>query len=169
MNFCPRCGAQLTERPPTRCQACGYQMYVNARPTVGLVIVDGGRFLAVRRAADPQKGLWELPGGFCDGWEHPADAALREAREELGVEVLLGDFIGMYIGSYEFQDETVPVLDMYFRATLPSGAHIVLDPAESSELTWFPLADPPPLAFAPMDAAVARVAREFSGCRAGEK
>jgi 8-oxo-dGTP diphosphatase len=164
MNFCPRCGARLTAKPPTRCEECGYQTYVNARPTVGLVIVDGGRFLALRRAAEPRKGLWELPGGFCDGWEHPADAARREAREELGVDVKLGDFIGMYIGSYEFQGETLPVLDTYFHATLPPGARIVLDPAESSEHTWFPLVGAPRLAFPPMDTAIA----EFSRLGAGE-
>jgi 8-oxo-dGTP diphosphatase len=51
------------------------------------VVVDGDRFLALRRAAEPQAGQWGLPGGFCDGWEHPADAAVRE---ELGVDVAPG-------------------------------------------------------------------------------
>jgi 8-oxo-dGTP diphosphatase len=134
-------------------------MFVNARPTASLVVLDGDRFLALRRAAEPMAGRWETPGGFCDGWEHPAEAAVREGREELGVDVVLGDFVGMYVGSYEFQGETLPVLDSFFTATLPPAHDIVLDPAESSELAWFPLADPPPLAFSTMDAAVREVAR----------
>lgn len=161
MRFCPRCGAKLLEAPPTRCGDCDYQMFVNARPTASLVVVDGDRFLALRRAIDPKAGLWEVPGGFCDGWEHPADAAVREAQEELGVRVNLGDFVGMYIGSYDFQDETLPVLDSFFLATLPIGEQVVLDPAESSEFEWFSLHSPPPLAFGTMDQALREVARLF--------
>jgi 8-oxo-dGTP diphosphatase len=145
---------RLPGPPPTQCAACGYALYVNAKPTGGLVIVSGDRFLVVRRAREPKAGLWELPGGFCDGWEHPADAAVREAREELGVTVRLGALVGMYIGEYEFQDEILPVLDCYWLAEIVDGT-IVLDPAEASEHTWADLADPPPLAFATMDAALA--------------
>jgi ADP-ribose pyrophosphatase YjhB (NUDIX family) len=141
------------------CAACGYQTFVNARPTASLIVCDDrDRFLALRRAAEPRAGRWETPGGFCDGWEHPATAAVREAREELGVGVTLGEFIGMYVGDYDFQGETLPVLDCFFLATL-DGAEVRLDPAESSELDWFPLADPPPLAFDTMDRAVREAAR----------
>jgi ADP-ribose pyrophosphatase YjhB (NUDIX family) len=133
-------------------------MFVNARPTASLIVLDGDRFLALRRVVEPMAGWWETPGGFCDGWEHPAQAALREGREELGLDVVLGDFVGMYKGSYDVQGETLPVLDCYFTATLPAGRNVVLDPAESSELTWFPVASPPPLAFSTMDTAVRDVA-----------
>ncbi|MDG4789263.1 NUDIX domain-containing protein [Micromonospora sp. WMMD1102] len=202
-SFCPRCATALPGPAPTTCTRCRYQLFVNARPTVGLVILDrevapgrlagpdpevgpaspatpaspvgsaspagpeqppgvdrarerglaGVRFLALRRAAEPMAGRWETPGGFCDGWEHPAEAAVREAREELGVSVTLGELLGMYVGSYEFQDETLPVLDTFFLATL-DDPRIVLNPAESAELGWLPLVNPPPLAFATMDAAV---------------
>jgi 8-oxo-dGTP diphosphatase len=191
-SFCPRCAAPLPASAPTTCTGCGYQLFVNARPTVGLIVLDraptssrpssslpsdssirsessargeaanpgGPRFLALRRAAEPMIGRWETPGGFCDGWEHPAEAAVREAREELGVEIVLGDFVGMYVGSYEFQHEVLPVLDNFFLATLGPG-QVVLDPAESAELTWFSLVDPPPLAFATMDEAVREAARRL--------
>lgn len=156
-SYCPRCAAPLAGPPPTTCAPCGYQLYVNARPAVGLVVVDGDRFLSLRRAAEPRAGLWETPGGFCDGWEHPAEAAVREAREELGTEVALGDFIGMYVGSYDFQGETLPVLENYFFAKI-SGP-VTLNPAESSELAWFDLRKHPALAFATMDRAIADAAR----------
>jgi ADP-ribose pyrophosphatase YjhB (NUDIX family) len=128
-------------------------VYLNARPTGTVIILDGDRFLAIRRAREPSKGRWDLPGGFCDGWELPADAAVREAREELSVEVELGDFVGMYLGSYLFQGETLPVLDCFWLATVKSG-EIILDPSEATELTWADLADPPAMAFATMDAAL---------------
>jgi ADP-ribose pyrophosphatase YjhB (NUDIX family) len=160
-SYCPRCAAALPAAPPTACTGCGYHLYVNARPTANLIVHDAGRFLALKRAAEPKAGLWETPGGFCDGWEHPADAAVREAREELGVEVTLGDLIGMYVGSYDFQGETLPVLDSFFLATISSG-EIMLDPSESSDLKWFFLADPPPLAFSTMDRAVRDAARRLA-------
>jgi ADP-ribose pyrophosphatase YjhB (NUDIX family) len=141
--------------------ACGYALFVNARPTGCLVVHDGHRFLALRRAREPRAGLWAVPGGFCDGWEEPAAAAVREGREELGVEVTLGHFIGMYVGSYDFQSERLPVLDCFFLATLSDGAQVRLDPREATEFTWFDLHDPPALAFGTMDRAVAEAARRL--------
>jgi ADP-ribose pyrophosphatase YjhB (NUDIX family) len=152
-GYCPRCAAALSKRPPTVCAACGYENYLNARPTGGVVLIEDGRFLVLRRAAAPKAGQWELPGGFCDGWEHPADAARREAREELGVDVELGPFLGMYLGGYEFQGETLPVLDCFWVARL-GDAPIIINRDEALEYDWLPLDSPPRLAFSTMDAAV---------------
>lgn len=154
MRFCPGCGEPLDAPPPVECRRCGYAIFVNARPTASVIVVDGGRFLSVKRAIDPGAGLWEIPGGFCDGWEHPADAAVREAREELGVRVVLGDFVGMYVGGYEFQGELVPVLDCFWLARIEPGQQVTLNAVESSDFTWFEVKDPPLLAFPTMDSAI---------------
>lgn len=161
MRFCPACGARLDAPAPTDCVRCGYAVFVNARPTGSVIVVDGDRFLALRRAIDPGAGMWEIPGGFCDGWEHPADAAVREAREELGVRVSLRDFVGMYIGTYEFQGEALPVLDCFWLAGVEPGQQIVIDPVESSDFAWFPVKDPPFFAFSTMDRAVRDAARRL--------
>jgi ADP-ribose pyrophosphatase YjhB (NUDIX family) len=94
-----------------------------------------------------------LPGGFADGWEHPADAAVREAREELSVDIALREFVGMFIGEYEFQGERLPVLDCFWTADVVGG-EIVLDPAESSDYAWLPIRDEPDLAFETMNQAI---------------
>ena len=138
------------------CGACGYEAYNNARPTASLLVVDdANRILLLKRARPPQAGLWETPGGFCDGWEEPARTALREGREELGVDVVLGPFVGMYIGDYEYQGEFFPVLDCFWVAALPRPVSIVLDPAESSEARWFGVDALPELAFDTMRRAIA--------------
>ncbi len=161
-RFCARCGHPLDEqaweghrRPLNRCGSCGFQMYLNPRPTGNTVILseDGDRFLALLRARDPQAGRWGIPGGFCDGWEDPAAAAVREADEELGVRVSLGRFIGMYLGGYHFQGENVPVLDCFWLASIVDG-QVRPNPEEASGYDWLPLRDPPPLAFATAQSAI---------------
>lgn len=153
-RYCLRCAAALPHHPPVACSACGYELWVNPRPTGAVIIVDGSNFLALRRARPPRVGWWDLPGGFCETWEAPADAAVREAREELGLSVRLDRFVGMYIGEYLYQEERVPVLDCFWAATIVGGT-LTLDPAEASGHAWLPLADPPEMAFATMDRALA--------------
>ena len=60
---------------------------VVARHAVDLVILDGSlkRVVLIKRVFPPGAGLWALPGGFIDGGETAADAALREAEEETGI------------------------------------------------------------------------------------
>jgi 8-oxo-dGTP diphosphatase len=152
-SFCPRCGSPLPGRPPTTCAACGYELFVNARPASTVLIVEDSHFLVTLRAIEPKKGLWELPGGFCEGFEHPAEAAVREIREELGITVHLGQFVGMYVGRYEFQQEVLPVLDCFWLATRVEG-EITLAADEVTEYAWLPLADPPDLAFDTMNRAI---------------
>jgi ADP-ribose pyrophosphatase YjhB (NUDIX family) len=152
--YCPRCGARLPHRPPVSCASCGYSLYVNAKPTGSAIILNGDQYLVVRRAIEPQLGRWDLPGGYADAWEHPADATVREAKEELGVDIALGDFVGMFIGGVDQQGERLPVLDCYWTASIVAG-EIELDQQENSEYAWFALADPPDLAFPTANAAIA--------------
>ncbi len=163
-RYCPRCALALPGRPPTVCVGCGYALFVNPKPTGTVIIVQDGEFLAVRRAMPPREGWWDLPGGFCDGWELPADAAVREAREELGVTVRLDRFVGMYLGQYDYQNELLPVVDCFWLASIVDG-EISLDPHEATEYTWLSLWEPPELAFPTMDAAIVtvRTSLESSG------
>jgi len=62
---------------------------------VGVLIRDGERYLLIRRAADPDAGLWSIPGGLVEVGEKAADAAVREAREETGLDVEILDLLGV--------------------------------------------------------------------------
>ena len=55
-----------------------------------------GRIILLRRGFDPGKGLWTFPGGFVDLGESVEDAAVREAMEELEIDIELGPLVGVY-------------------------------------------------------------------------
>jgi 8-oxo-dGTP diphosphatase len=56
-----------------------------------IVFDDAERVLLVKRGHEPAKGLWSLPGGGVMAGETPAQAAKREALEETGLEVTVGE------------------------------------------------------------------------------
>ena len=62
---------------------------------VGVLIRDGERYLLVRRAAEPDAGLWSIPGGLVELGERVKEAAVREALEETGLEVEIADLLGV--------------------------------------------------------------------------
>lgn len=66
-----------------------------ARPIVGVgaVIVDAGKVLLVKRAHEPRKGEWSLPGGRVELGEALADAVRREVKEETGLDVDVGPVV----------------------------------------------------------------------------
>jgi 8-oxo-dGTP diphosphatase len=65
------------------------------RPVVGVgaVIVDGARIVLIRRASEPLKGEWSLPGGAVEVGETLAEAIMREVREETGLDVRVGPVV----------------------------------------------------------------------------
>jgi 8-oxo-dGTP diphosphatase len=68
---------------------------MTVRVVVGAAIVLDGRVLAARRRAPPElAGGWEFPGGKLEPGESESDALVRECREELGVEIAVGELIG---------------------------------------------------------------------------
>jgi mutator protein MutT len=62
---------------------------------VGAIVTHEGRLLMVRRAKDPGRGLWSVPGGHVENGEYLADALTREVKEETGLDVQVGELIGI--------------------------------------------------------------------------
>lgn len=88
-------------------------MMVSENPVircVGAIIHDpGGRLLLVKRAHEPGKGKWSLPGGRVEPGETDHSAVQREVREETGLSVTIGALVGRIfrpapLGTYEILD-----------------------------------------------------------------
>lgn len=62
---------------------------------VGALIQDGERYLLIKRAAEPDAGFWSIPGGMIEVGEMAEEAAVREAREETGLEVEVVKLLGV--------------------------------------------------------------------------
>jgi 8-oxo-dGTP diphosphatase len=105
-RFCPVCGAPLEPRvlkasEPKRlvCTSptCGFVFYLDPKIAVGTVIrMPDQKIVLVRRAIEPGYGKWVFPGGYVDRGEEITLAAIREAREESGLEVRLDHLINIY-------------------------------------------------------------------------
>lgn len=67
-------------------------------PRVGsaLVVRDGDRILLARRNKTPNLGKWVLPGGKIEPFESIAAAGEREIHEETGIQVRVGEQIGVF-------------------------------------------------------------------------
>lgn len=146
-GYCPRCGTPLAEhvvdgRARQVCPACGYTHWRNAKPCAGALVIRNGKVLLVRRRIAPFHGYWDIPGGFCEADEHPTETALREVREETGLEVELTGMLGLWLDQYEGSF----TLNVYYLAR-PLGRRLrVGDDADGA--AWFaPTALPSRIAF----------------------
>jgi ADP-ribose pyrophosphatase YjhB (NUDIX family) len=76
------------------------------RPIVGVgaVVVDGGRALVVRRATEPLKGQWSIPGGMLELGEKLREGIVREVMEETGLEVEVFDVLDVFDSIFPDQD-----------------------------------------------------------------
>ena len=123
-RFCPADGTKLEakggESSGVSCPTCGRSWYRSSAPAVGAAIVEGDRVLVTVRGIEPEKGKIDLPGGFVEVGEHPRDALVREAREELGVEVEVEER-PMLLAIHTYGADGEYVLAMGFRAGIISG------------------------------------------------
>ncbi|GAA5787459.1 NUDIX hydrolase [Chitiniphilus shinanonensis] len=98
--------------------------------------------LLVREASD---GLWTLPGGWCDIGESPADAVVREVREETGLEVVATRLLALLDKHKHPHPPQLPhALKAFFLCDVRGGA-LLRQTSETTDAAYHPADDLPPL------------------------
>ena len=102
-----------------------------------IFVDEKGRLLLMKRSDNcfTFPGYWGLVGGFIEPGETPEEAAIREAREEIGVEIKILKFIGRYYNSPHPNYKNCIALPHY--AKIVSGTPHPAQPEECSEVKWF--------------------------------
>jgi 8-oxo-dGTP diphosphatase len=125
-RFCPKCGGDLVDRYVEAdkrsrqvCQVCGSVLYEHSKPCVGVLVLEGDKVLLVRRAIEPFKGFWDIPGGFLEKGEHPVQGAVRELREETGLEIKPVEILGIFMDVYGPEQEST--LNICYVGRVKSG------------------------------------------------
>ena len=102
---------------------------------LALIERDDGKVLIIWEGDAPYHGCWVIPGGYVQLDETVEQAAIREIREELGVEVALQGFVGVYDDFMEDMDNT-PIHNVLiaFKAEILGGELNVT--SEATEYAW---------------------------------
>ena len=143
-NYCQRCGERLEEKhiegmARPHCPACGYVVFLDPKVAAVSLVVDGDGLVMVKRGVEPQYGKWAFPSGYVDRGEVVEAAAIREVKEETGLDVALDKLIGVY------SLEGNPVVLVVYSAHITGGA--VKIGHDALDVRTFALSELPPLPF----------------------
>jgi ADP-ribose pyrophosphatase YjhB (NUDIX family) len=101
LNYCQRCGHALADKAVEgkrrrHCPSCGFIAYLDPKLAAVILVQMEGKLVLVKRGVEPALGRWAFPSGFVDRGEAMEDAAVREVKEETGIEIRLTGFLGLY-------------------------------------------------------------------------
>ena len=102
MTFCPRCGSKLAskydggrERPACSVPGCGFIFYGDSSIGCGGAVIRDNKALLIQRGINPNRGAWQIPGGYVEADEEILPAVEREVLEESGVVARVTDVVGV--------------------------------------------------------------------------
>ena len=139
-KYCPKCSCLdliMTKDKNYKCESCKFMFWQNSKPTVTAIIIRNGKVLLGKRSINPYKGYWDPPGGFLEDGEDPEQGLKREMKEELGVDIKIKKFIGVFIDKFYDQDDWYNALCLHYLCDIEKGNPRPLE--EVSELQWFSL------------------------------
>ena len=137
-KYCPYCRGELAYNGDNyQCLVCKRKVFTSSSPCVSILPVKNGKVLLAKRAIDPKRGAWDSIGGFMKEGESVETAALRETKEETGLNIKLTNLLGIYTDKYEYEGEVYETLNLYYVAEITDGKISAKD--DVSELVWFPI------------------------------
>lgn len=141
--YCSVCGHPLQNKQHDGrlrrwCERCAAYRYERYNVAAAALLEQDGKLLLLRRARDPFKGMWNLPSGFVELDETPAQAAIRELKEETGLDANAGRLQDVYRAQ---DDPRGPQLLHVYYCFEPSGT--LQETSEATEARFFAPADIP--------------------------
>ena len=120
-----------------RCGQCGFTLFLNTAAAVAVIMECRGSLLFAVRKFDPGRGLLDLPGGFVDVGECAEEAARREIREELGIEIPEPRYLFSFPNTYPYRDMVYDTLDLIYLARWEQPPPIRVGD-DVAEALWIP-------------------------------
>jgi NADH pyrophosphatase NudC (nudix superfamily) len=122
-KFCPNCASELVPVeiegiPRQKCLACDFVHWDNPIPVVAAIVEHEGKVILTRNKGWPEKWVG-IVAGFLEKNETPEDGALREVREELGLEGEIVSFIGHY--AFEMRNQIIFAYHIYAEGEITLG------------------------------------------------
>ena len=109
------------------------------RITVDALIVERGKILLIKRAKDPYRDFWALPGGFVEYGETAENAVTREAKEETGLDCEIVSLAGVY--SAPDRDPRGHIISVAYLMKVKNGIISAADDAKDA--LWFDINELP--------------------------
>jgi NAD+ diphosphatase len=143
-NYCPVCGIKMIKDGESRptCPDGHFTKYPTPVAATFAFIRNNDEYLILKRARDPQKGAWDLPGGFLEYGENAIECLRREIEEETALKnVKEIEHIGTYPTPYGDIDKVLSLAYVF-----ESDDRNVTLSEENTEYRWVSIADMPDLA-----------------------
>jgi len=149
-KYCPCCGSSsfsVHNFKSKKCDNCGFVYYFNISAATAAFITDkAGRLLVAKRANEPAKGTFDLPGGFVDPCETAEEAIVREIKEETGLALNNLTYLFSIPNIYVYSGFDVHTLDLFFEAKV-NEISLIEAADDVSELIWMKKDDVDPEQF----------------------
>jgi len=138
-QFCPACGSDAIQKllgKKIHCNNCNFNLFLNPAVAVSLVLFnEKDEFLIATRAHDPGINMLDLPGGFIDPFETAEQAAKREIKEELNIDLCSLEYISSETNIYPYDNVIYQTVDIGFASQIDSNTKMVIDP-EIKKIDW---------------------------------
>lgn len=158
INYCQRCGGGLSEKEVEQtlrpyCPRCGAVVFLDPKVAAAVVLAKEDKLVLVQRGVEPAMGRWAFPSGYVDRGEVVEEAAVREVKEETGLDAHLHGLVGLYSGNGS------PVILAVFSGQATGGP--LRAGHDARDVALFDPHDLPPLPF-PHDELILRDWRAFN-------